>query len=130
MKKKLVSIVYDRRKYVPSKGKGLIEVVIYLSREQRKFIPVRYVTPLEYDQFLASSEAAILQRKYERVLDSMELYDKPKTIEAFNECLKEVGLSSCEKPKSLTPSVPKKSKTSFIDFFHDELAAEKINHGT
>ena len=126
MKKKLVSIVYDRRKYVPSKGKGLIEVLIYLSREQRKFIPVRYVTPLEYDQFLASSEAAILQRKYERVLDSMELYDKPKTIEAFNECLKEVGLASCEKPKSLTPSVPKKSKTSFIDFFHDELASERI----
>ena len=56
----------------------------------------------------------------------MELYDKPKTIEAFNECLKEVGLASCEKPKSLNPSVPNKSKTSFIDFFHDELASERI----
>lgn len=60
---------HDRRKYVPSKGEGLIEVLIYLSREQRKFIPVRYVTPSEYDQFLASSEAAILQRKYERRKD-------------------------------------------------------------
>ena len=69
MKKESVSIVYDRRKYVPSKGKGVFEVLIYLSREQRKFIPVRYVTPSEYDQFLASSEAAILQWKYERRKD-------------------------------------------------------------
>ncbi len=40
MKKELVSVVFDRKKRVEATGEGKVEICIYLSRTERKFITV------------------------------------------------------------------------------------------
>ena len=126
MKKNRVSVIFDRLKRVSKTGRGTVEIKIYLSRNERKFFRVADIEAAEWPAF--SQSAALKQQitKYEAIISSMEVLGKPMTLDSLNEFL---GTGSSGKPDTQPVSQKKteRKSSSFIDFFHDELACEKID---
>ena len=40
MEKQFVDVIYDRRKLAAKRGKGYVEVRVYLGRNERKYFPM------------------------------------------------------------------------------------------
>ena len=124
MKMKQVTVCFDRRKKVKIQGKGLVEIKIYINRDQKKYIKVAEIAEQDWPAYSASAELQKLVEHYEGVLAAMRMVNKAMTLANLNESL---GLEPVEK-KDVRPSHEK--TRSFIDFFHDELDAEKIEPAT
>ena len=119
MKKKQVTVVFDRLKRVKKNGKGLVEIKIYINRDQKKFIQVAEITEQEWPDYSESLELKQRVVYYESVLRAIETLNKPMTLDTVNESL---GIESLKKKE-----LPYERSQSFIAFFHDELDAEKID---
>jgi len=126
MKTSHVSVIFDRRKKVPETGIGAVEIKIYLSRNERKFFKVAEIEASEWPKFAQSATLKHQISKYEALISSMEIMGKPLNLSSLNEFL---GLNSDEKKdkKSASQTIIVRGSTSFIDFFHDELASERID---
>lgn len=130
MKKSHVDVVFDRKKKVAKNGKGLAEYRLYLARGVRKYIPIAEITPAEWEHF---TESIVIQEqltKYDQMLSAIEYLGKPLTLESLNESL---GVEPRKSKATLLKeeqAKKAKSKDSFILFFYDQLAAEKIQRRT
>ena len=40
-----VSVVFDRKKVAEKRGQGIVEMQVYLSRRERKYIPIGKCSP-------------------------------------------------------------------------------------
>ena len=47
MEKQFVDVIYDRRKLAAKRGKGYVEVRVYLGRNERKYFPMGMASPDE-----------------------------------------------------------------------------------
>lgn len=125
-----VDVIFDKRKRVAKCGKGLAEYRLYLADGVRKYIPIAEITPSEWEHF---TESFVIQEqisKYEQMLSAMEYMGKPLTLDNVNEVLGvETRKTKAEKQKEECEKKAK-SKNSFILFFYDQLAAEKIQRRT
>ncbi|MCR5780266.1 MAG: site-specific integrase [Bacteroidaceae bacterium] len=125
-----VDVIFDKRKRVAKCGKGLAEYRLYLADGVRKYIPIAEITPSEWEHF---TESFVIQEqisKYERMLSAMEYMGKPLTLDNVNEVLGvETRKTKVEKQKEEREKKAK-AKNSFILFFYDQLAAEKIQRRT
>ena len=125
-----VDVIFDKRKRVAKCGKGLAEYRLYLADGVRKYIPIAEITPSEWEHF---TESFVIQEqisKYEQMLSAMEYMGKPLTLDNVNEVLGvETRKTKAEKQKEEREKKAK-SKNSFILFFYDQLAAEKIQRRT
>lgn len=130
MKKSHVDVIFDRRKKVAKCGTGLAEYRLYLARGVRKCIPIAEITPKEWEHFAESYVIQEQLKEYDRMLTAIEYLGKPLTLESLNEAL---GLED-KKSKAAIEAEKKaeadKAKGSFILFFYDELAAERIERRT
>lgn len=130
MKKSHVDVIFDRRKKVAKCGTGLAEYRLYLARGVRKYIPIAEITPKEWEHFAESYVIQEQLKEYDRMLTAIEYLGKPLTLESLNEAL---GLED-KKSKAAIEAEKKaeavKEKGSFILFFYDELAAERIERRT
>lgn len=128
MKKDIVTVIYDRKKTSTRRGKGKVEVRIYLSRTERKYITLGEATPEEWEQYEREDKFADIRKRYEDILVAMEVLGKDMTIASFNVCA------------GLEEAVPqeKKEKTrfnssldmSFIEYLENTIEAEDIRIGT
>lgn len=124
MKKAHVNVVFNKKKTSQRTGLGLVEVCVYFARNQRRYFPVRKIEPYQWPSFGYSPEVQAVVSKCEKILEIMEILNKPMTIETFLELYasdSEQKESSCQKNES-----PSATKNSFLDFFFDELGHEKI----
>ena len=62
-----MSVVFDRKKRVDVTGEGKVELCIYLSRTERKFVTVKTVTPLLWRKYQKSEELKLEMAMYEQV---------------------------------------------------------------
>ena len=104
MKKDIVTVIYDRKKTSTRRGKGKVEVRIYLSRTERKYITLGEATPEEWEQYEREDKFADIRKRYEDILVAMEVLGKDMTIASFNVC---AGLEEA------VPQEEKKEKKSF-----------------
>ena len=101
MKRKAVSAVFDRKKEVPQKGKGKVEIVIRLSRNIQKRIILDTLTPGEWEeyQYLPYLQSEI--SKYEKIVSAMETFNQEMTVENFNAHIGVVGKAYKKKEEPL-----------------------------
>ena len=125
MKKSRVDVIYDKRKRVAKCGKGLAEIRIYLPGGVRKYIPLDVITPEEWAFYPSRRDVKQKVEEYENVISAMLVLGKPLTLLSLNEAL---GIEPEEENKDDFAKIP--PKNTFIGFFYDELASEKIEYRT
>lgn len=130
MKRKAVSAVFDRKKEVPQKGKGKVEIVIRLSRNIQKRIILDTLTPGEWEeyQYLPYLQSEI--SKYEKIVSAMETFNQEMTVENFNAHIGVAGKAYKKKEEPLVEKVEEEKPTSFLDFMRDNIALAKMRETT
>ena len=63
-----------------------VEVRIYLSRTERKYITLGEATPEEWEQYEREDKFADIRKRFEDILAAMEVLGKDMTIASFNVC--------------------------------------------
>ena len=63
MAKQEVVVIFDRKKVADKRGKGKVEVRVYISRTERKYISLGDVAPDELEIFISSPIRYVLSRK-------------------------------------------------------------------
>lgn len=130
MKQSHVDVIYDRRKRVAKYGKGLAEYRLYLARGVRKYIPIADITPQEWEHFTESYVIQEQLTKYDHMLSALEYLGKPLTLDTLNEALGIEEKKTKAKVEAEKKVAEANEKGSFILFFYDELAAERIERRT
>lgn len=130
MKRKAVSAVFDRKKEVPQKGKGKVEIVIRLSRNIQKRIILDTLTPGEWEeyQYLPYLQSEI--SKYEKIVSAMETFNQEMTVENFNAHIGVAGKAYKKKEEPLVEKLEEEKPTSFLDFMRDNIALAKMRETT
>ena len=126
MRKQFVSVVFDRKKRVDVTGEGKVELCIYLSRTERKFVTVKTVTPLLWRKYQKSEELKLEMAMYEQVAEKMARNGEEMTIANFDSHL---GIVHHYKDKS---ERQKKfaSPRGFIEFMEECIKKEKLAPAT
>jgi len=127
MTKKCVTVVYDRKKEVLTKGYGKVEIRIYLSREVRKYVCVHTCDPFEWKVYQHSEELHNEIIIYEHVLNTMIKNGEEMTLENLDGHL---GLNMTRNKEERDIRARKASKTGFIDFLIEMIAKEPIKEAT
>ena len=83
-KKDAVKVVFDRKNVSAKKGTGKVEICIYLSRLQRKFITIGKSTPLEWKKVAKRKDVVSEVEKFEKVVEAMQMLGEDMTIENFD----------------------------------------------
>lgn len=127
MKKDIVTVIYDRKKTSARRGKGKVEVRIYLSRTERKYITLGEATPEEWEAYEREDKFADIRKRYEDILVAMEILGKEMTIASFNVCAGIEDTTPQRKEKKVqNPSLD----MSFVKYMEDAIKAENIRIGT
>ena len=65
MAKQEVAVIYDRKKVAAKRGKGKVEVRVYISRTERKYISLGDVAPDELETFISSPKVCAIKKRCE-----------------------------------------------------------------
>lgn len=126
MKKDFVRPIFNRRKDLEKRGYSKVELLIYLSRTEQKFLAIKDCNEKEWQTYQHSAELKAQVALYNDIVNKMHDHNEELTIANFNE---RIGIKD---RKSEKKEMEKRvfSPTSFIDFMREELAKEKIVEGT
>lgn len=113
--------IFDRRKNVDKKGKGMVEVFIQLTRSVKKYISLTTITPEEWEEFKDSKELHAKLDYYEKIAEAMFTLGEEITKENLDLRL---GIKPKEDPYD------KKGTDSFEDFMRDTIAEEHLSTST
>ena len=83
-KKSAVTVIYDRKNVSSKKGTGKVEIRIYLSRDQRKYVTICNATPLEWKKVAKRKDVVSEVEKFEKVVEAMQMLGEDMTIENFD----------------------------------------------
>ncbi|MBR6142441.1 MAG: site-specific integrase [Bacteroidaceae bacterium] len=126
MRSEFVSVVYDRKKRVSATGEGKVEVLIYFSKSEKKYITVNTCTPHTWKRYQLSSELRTQVAMYHEVVQSMVNSFEPLTIANLNHHL---GIEPKETGKNEKHELLAKSD-GFIVFMEECIKKEKFSAGT
>lgn len=124
MAKNIVTAIFDRRKEVEKKGKGKVEIQIYLSRTCRKLIPIMELTAADWEVYQHDRGLQLEISRYEAVVNSMEKARMELTLENLNLRLGIIKESSSKKKSA--PQI----NPSFLEFMSDGIKKERIQQST
>ena len=84
MKRKAVTVVFDRLKQVNETGMGKVEFVIRLSRTAKKNILFATMTEREWAKEKSKPYIAAEIARYQKIVDAMEVFGEEMTVINFN----------------------------------------------
>lgn len=116
MEKQFVDVIYDRRKLAAKRGKGYVEVRVYLGRNERKYFPMGMASPDEWETLAASEEVTQLLRKCKKIVTAMDVLDEEMTMDNFN--LHFYGEEGMQKKEEEKTKEPDNSKKSFLTLWN------------
>ena len=128
MEKQFVDVIYDRRKLAAKRGKGYVEVRVYLGRNERKYFPMGMATPDEWETLAVSEEVTSLLRKCKKIVTAMDVLDEEMTMENFNTHY--FGEDAIQKQEEEKAKEPNNSKKNFITYMEFALGEEDLREGT
>lgn len=126
MKKSYASVVFDRKNQLAAKGEGKVEIYIYLTRTQKKYITIKTCTESEWKFYQHSVQLASEIAMYNSVAEGMVLEGVDLTIYNF---VNRLGLDNATREKMEKAKLVA-SSTGFLDFMLAEIEKEKIAPGT
>ena len=122
-----VTVIYDRKKTAPAKGKGKVEIRIYLSREQRKYVTICSATPLEWESVARRKDVVAEVEKYRKIVDAMQVLGEDMTIENFDTHIQVNKVIEEHKEEVLPTTL---FDESFIEFIRDMQTQENVTRAT
>lgn len=126
MEKSYVKVVYDRRKRADVTGMGQVELQIYFSRNERKYICINECNPIAWRKYQKSDEFINEVNIYKKIIERMIDDGEELTIDNFSTHL---GQDPSEKEKKSALKKYSKSE-SFIDFMRECIRKEHFSKGT
>ena len=126
MRSEFVSVVYDRKKRVSAIGEGKVEILIYFSKTEKKYITVYTCTPHTWKRYQLSSELRNEVAMYHEVVKKMVSSFEPLTIANLNHHL---GIEPKERAKNNKQELLVQ-KDGFIVFMEECMKKEKFSAGT
>lgn len=121
MQKYSIKVFYDRKKTAKKTGEGNIELKIYFSDTERKFVSIGKCTPAEWENNQKSKEIQERVVSFSTIIDCMITLNEPLTIENLNKHLGvEVKKAEEKQRKNL----------NFISWIRDNMANEKLRDST
>ncbi len=82
MRTEFVSVVFDRKKHLSTKGEGKVELCIYLGRNERKFVTIKTCNPISWERYQKSNELRKQFSMYHQVVQKM--YDSGEEMTVAN----------------------------------------------
>ena len=126
MKKDLVSVVFDRKKRVETTGEGKVEICIYFSRTERKFITINTCNAISWKKYEKSKELRDKVMAYKHIVFNMQKNGEEMTISRLDQHL---GVETTKKERVATR---KKiiAPNGFITFMRETIAKEDLAPAT
>ena len=120
-----VSVVFDRKKVAEKRGQGIVEMQVYLSRRERKYIPIGKCSPDELEDYLSSRDVRNEIKRCNDIISAMLLFDDEMTVQQFDSYY--LG-----KKKSRSSNLYKGTDqtTNFIIYMKESIDKEKFSTGT
>lgn len=120
-----VSVVFDRKKVAEKRGQGIVEMQVYLSRRERKYIPIGKCSPCELKDYLSSRDVRNEIKRCNDIISAMLLFDDEMTVQQFDSYY--LG-----KKKSRSSNLYKGTDqtTNFIIYMKESIDKEKFSTGT
>ena len=126
MKKKIVSVIFDRKKRVPTTGEGKVELCIYFCRTERKYITIHTCSLISWKKYQKSNELKMEVSMYEQIVEKMITDNESLTVENLD---RHLGLTTARKEKMEIKN-KLSSPNGFIEFIHDCISKEKLSPAT
>jgi site-specific recombinase XerD len=82
--KQNVKLLFDRRNTAKKTGKGTIEILVYLSREERKWEAVGTADEQTWEVMANDRRILAKMKHYEQIINAMTMLGEEMTIENFN----------------------------------------------
>ncbi|MDD4534814.1 MAG: transposase, partial [Prevotella sp.] len=79
-----VNVVFDRKKVAEKRGQGIVEMQVYLSRRERKYIPIGKCSPDELDDYLSSRDVKNEIKRCNDIISAMLLFNDEMTVQQFD----------------------------------------------
>jgi site-specific recombinase XerD len=128
MKRKAVTVVFDRLNQVDEKGVGKVEIVVRLSRTAKKNIQIATMTAKEWAKEKNKPYILAEIERYQKIVDAMETFGEEMTVVNFNA---HIGITGKAYQKKVKEEEDKEENTlSFLDFMRDNIATAKIREST
>ena len=121
MAKQEVVVIYDRKKVAAKRGKGKVEVRVYISRTERKYISLGDVAPDELENFVSSSKVLAIKKRCEQILAAMSVLDDKLSVEKFDSYYYETEDN---------PFAKSKGAVNFLLYMEQSIKQENIREGT
>ena len=121
MAKQEVVVIYDRKKVAAKRGKGKVEVRVYISRTERKYISLGDVAPDELENFVSSSKVLAIKKRCEQILAAMSVLDHKLSVEKFDSYYYETEDN---------PFAKSKGSVNFLLYMEQSIKQENIREGT
>ena len=121
MAKQEVVVIYDRKKGAAKRGIGKVEVRVYISRTERKYISLGDVAPDELENFVSSSKVLAIKKRCEQILAAMSVLDDKLSVEKFDSYYYETGDN---------PFAKSKNSVNFLQYMEQSIKQENIREGT
>jgi site-specific recombinase XerD len=120
-----VNVVFDRKKVAEKRGQGIVEMQVYLSRRERKYIPIGKCSPDELDDYLSSRDVKNEIKRCNDIISAMLLFDDEMTVQQFDGYY--LG-----KKKSRSNNLYKGTDqaTNFIIYLKESIDKERFSDGT
>jgi integrase/recombinase XerD len=120
-----VSVVFDRKKVAEKRGQGIVEMQVYLSRRERKYIPIGKCSPDELEDYLSSRDVRNEIKRCNDIISAMHLFDDEMTVQQFDSYY--LG-----KKRSRSSNLYKGTDqtTNFIIYMKESIDKEKFSTGT
>ena len=128
MKRKAVTVVFDRLNQVDEKGVGKVEIVVRLSRTAKKNIQIATMTTKEWAKEKNKPYILAEIERYQKIVDAMETFGEEMTVVNFNA---HIGITGKAYQKKVKEEEDIEENTlSFLDFMRDNIATAKIREST
>ena len=120
-----VSVVFDRKKVAEKRGQGIVEMQVYLSRRERKYIPIGKCSPDELEDYLSSRDVRNEIKRCNDIISAVLLFDDEMTVQQFDSYY--LG-----KKKSRSSNLYKGTDqtNNFIIYMKESIDKEKFSTGT
>ncbi len=122
--KERVKVVYDRKGTVKKTGVGKVELQIYLTWTQRKWVTVGNATPDDWEVLAQSVNVRTKIKYYESIIRAMETLNEDMTIENFNNhTMEDVVTANTDKSNFYNGN---DLRQSFVAFCREHLEKEGL----
>ena len=124
-----VAVIFDRKKVAEKRGLGKVEIRIYISRKERKYISMGDVSANEWKTFAESPKVKIERQRCEQILAAMNVLGEEMSIQRFDTFY--YGCGTFELPKRIAETkVNQKPSLDFIKYMKECIDNEDIREGT